>query len=61
MKGKIDSYLKAAQRGSEWLVSNQQEDGSITAEKLFLYGIKNYGSSEAETAAQTAAFFFCRW
>ncbi len=26
MKGKIESYLKAAKKASDWLVSNQRED-----------------------------------
>ena len=35
MKEKIESYLKASQRGSEWLVSKQQEDGSITKAEVY--------------------------
>jgi hypothetical protein len=31
----IENYLKAAQRGSEWLASKQQEDGSITTAEVY--------------------------
>jgi len=34
-KGNMESYLKAAQRGSEWLASKQQEDGSITEAEVY--------------------------
>ncbi len=35
MNGNMESYLKAAQKGSEWLVSKQQEDGSITKAEVY--------------------------
>ena len=35
MKGNIESYLNAARKGSEWLVSKQQEDGSITEAEVY--------------------------
>jgi len=35
MKDKIENYLKASQRGSEWLVSKQQGDGSITKAEVY--------------------------
>ena len=35
MTGNMESYLKAARKGSEWLASKQQEDGSITQAEVY--------------------------
>ena len=35
MKEKINSYLKASKRGSDWLVSKQKDDGSITNAEVY--------------------------
>jgi len=35
MKGKIESYLKAGKKASDWLVSNQREDGCIIEAEVY--------------------------
>ncbi|MDQ1329113.1 MAG: hypothetical protein QG641_2402 [Candidatus Poribacteria bacterium] len=35
MKEKINSYLKASKKGSDWLVSKQKDDGSITNVEVY--------------------------